>query len=97
MCLFLRNHERSLKKFTHSIDVLGSRQGSWLLRRARIANRFGVRGYAGGDNWCLNCIQFREDSKVAEAALSFLAFFGVNKKVEPRPKNLSNQRRNQPS
>ena len=27
-----------------------------------------------------------EDSKVAEAALSFLAFFGVNKKVEPRPK-----------
>ena len=74
------------KKFTHGIDVLGSRQGSWLLRRARIANRFGVRGYAGGDNWCLNCIQFREDSKVAEAALSFLAFFGVNKKVEPRPK-----------
>ena len=74
------------KKFTHGIDVLGSRQGSWLLRRARIPNRFGVRGYAGGDNWCLNCIQFREESKVAEATLSFLAFFGVNKKVEPRPK-----------
>ena len=29
-------------KYTHGIDVLGSRQGSWLLRRARISNRFGV-------------------------------------------------------
>ena len=75
----------SNKKFTHGIDVLGSRQGAWLLRRAKVSTRYGVKGYAGGNNWCHHCIQFREDRKVAEAALSFLKFFGVNEKVEPRP------------
>ena len=40
------------KKYTHGIDVLGSRQGSWLLKRAGIKKRYGVRGYAGGDEWC---------------------------------------------
>ena len=37
----------SCKKFTHGIDMLGSRQGSWLMRRAKIPNRLGVKGYAG--------------------------------------------------
>ena len=74
------------KKFTHGIDVLGSRQGAWLLRRAKIPNRYGVKGYAGGDNWCHHCIPFREDLKVAEAALGFLRLLGWDKVIEPRPK-----------
>ena len=53
------------KRFTHGIDVLGSRQGSWLLRRANIPNRYGVKGYAGGDNWCHHCIPFQENKKVS--------------------------------
>ena len=73
-------------KFSHGIDVLGSRQGSWLLRSAGIPNRFGVKGYAGGDNWCKKCVSFKENRKVAEAALEFLKLLGSNEKIEPRPK-----------
>ena len=76
----------SNKKFTIGIDVLGSRQGSWLLRRARIPNRFGVKGYAGGDNWCHHCIPFKENKKVSEAALGFLSLIGSDTVIEPRPK-----------
>ena len=74
------------KKFSHGIDVLGSRQGSWLLRSARIPSRFGVKGYAGGDNWCKKSVLFQENRKVAEAALEFLKLLGSNEKIEPRPK-----------
>ena len=73
------------KKFTHGIDVLGSRQGAWLLRRAKIPNRYGVKGYAGGDNWCHHCIPFRENSKVAEASLGFLHLLGFDTVIESRP------------
>jgi ADP-heptose:LPS heptosyltransferase len=78
--LFLRK-----QKFTHGIDVLGSRQGSWLLRRGRIRHRFGVRGYAGGDNWCEKCVEFQEDRKVTESALAFLPLLGATISVAPRP------------
>ncbi len=73
------------KRFSHGIDILGSRQGSWLLRRATIPNRLGVKGYAGGDNWCQKCVQFNETQKVAEAALEFLPLLGAKKQIEPRP------------
>ena len=76
----------SNKKFTHGIDVLGSRQGTWLLRAARIPNRFGVKGYAGGDRWCQKCISFDENRKVAESALEFLKLLGFNENIEPRPR-----------
>ena len=72
-------------KYTHGIDVLGSRQGSWLMRRAKIPNRFGVKGYAGGDNWCTKYIDFKEERKVAEAGLEFLKLIGSEEKIEPRP------------
>ena len=75
----------SKQKYTHGIDVLGSRQGSWLLRRGRIPHRFGVRGYAGGDKTCEKCVDFVENCKVAESALAFLPLLGGQKKVEPRP------------
>jgi heptosyltransferase-2 len=77
---YITQHE-----FTHGIDVLGSRQGSWLLRRSKIANRFGVRGYAGGENWCQQYIEFKEDRNVAKAGLAFLELMGANVDVEPRP------------
>jgi heptosyltransferase-2 len=73
-------------KFSHGIDILGSRQGSWLLRSAGIPNRFGVKGYAGGENWCQKFISFKENRKVAEASLKFLKLLGSTEKIEPRPK-----------
>jgi ADP-heptose:LPS heptosyltransferase len=89
LCYSLFSKEaRYLRKesFSHGIDVLGCRQGSWLLRSAGIPNRFGVKGYAGGDNWCKKCVSFDENRKVAEAALEFLKLLGSNEKIEPRPK-----------
>jgi ADP-heptose:LPS heptosyltransferase len=85
--LFSKEVRRLRKlKFSHGIDVLGSRQGSWLLRSAGIPNRFGVKGYAGGDNWCQKSVSFKESRKVTEAALEFLKLLGSNEKIEPRPK-----------
>ena len=73
------------KKLTHGIDVLGSRQGSWLMRRAKIPNRFGVKGYAGGDNWCTKFIKFNEERNVAEAGLKFLELLNAEEEIDPRP------------
>jgi ADP-heptose:LPS heptosyltransferase len=75
----------SNKKFTHGIDILGSRQGAWLLRRAKIFNRYGVKGYAGGDNWCTKYINFKEDRKVAEAGLKFIELLNAKVEIDPRP------------
>ena len=46
----------------------------------------GVKGYAGGDNWCHHCIPFKENKKVSEAALGFLPLLGSDTVIEPRPK-----------
>ena len=75
----------STKKFTHGIDILGSRQGSWLMRRAKIPNRFGVKGYAGGESWCTKYIDFKEERKVADAGLKFLELLNANVEIDPRP------------
>ncbi len=75
----------SSKKFTHGIDVLGSRQGSWLMRRAKIPNSFGVKGYAGGESWCTKYIDFKEERKVADAGLRFLELLNANVEIDPRP------------
>jgi heptosyltransferase-2 len=48
-------------------------------------NRFGVKGYAGGHNWCTKYIDFKEESKVAEAGLKFLELLNANLEIEPRP------------
>lgn len=78
---------RSLKtkRYSHGIDILGSRQGSWLLKRAGIPLRYGVKGYAGGDTWCDSCINFREDRNVADAGLAFLKLLDTQIETEPRP------------
>ena len=48
---FFSKEVRNIKenRFSHAIDILGSRQGAWLMLRAKIPNRYGVKGYAGGD------------------------------------------------
>ncbi len=73
-------------KYTHGIDVLGSRQGAWLLRRIGIPLRLGVTGYAGGNKWCKQTILFDENRNVAEAALGFLPLLGIDQTIEPRPR-----------
>jgi heptosyltransferase-2 len=75
----------SNKKFTHGIDVLGSRQGSWLMRKAKVPNRFGVKGYAGGESWCSKYIDFNDERKVAEAGLEFLKLMNAELEIDPRP------------
>ena len=75
----------SSKNFTLGIDVLGSRQGSWLMCRARIPKRFGVKGYAGGERWSTNYINFKQDRHVAKASLEFLNLMNADMNMESRP------------
>ena len=86
-CIFSREARFiSKQKYSHGIDMLGSRQGSWLLRRSGVTNRFGVKGYAGGENWCQKFINFDINRNVAVSGLEFLRLLGSNKQIEPRPK-----------
>ena len=55
------------------------------MRRAKIPNRFGVKGYAGGDNWCTKYIDFKTERKVAEAGLEFLNLMNAKVEINPRP------------
>jgi len=55
------------------------------MRRAKIPNKFGVKGYAGGDNWCTKYIEFNEQRKVAEAGLKFLGLLNAEVEIDPRP------------
>lgn len=69
-------------QFTHGIDMLGSRQGSWLLRRCGIPKCFGVKGYAGGDKWCNKNVVFKENCNVSESGIKFLSLIDSSIKVE---------------
>ena len=71
------------QRYTHGIDFLGSRQGSWLFKRASMKNRYGVRGYAGGDTWCTDWVDFHGNRNVAEAGLAFLKLLGAEVEIEP--------------
>ena len=84
--LFSKESQFLLKQnFTHGIDVLGSRQGAWLRQKSRIPNRYGVRGYAGGDKNCTKCVDFIENRKVIESALAFIPLLGGKEKIDTRP------------
>jgi len=48
-------------------------------------NRLGVKGYAGGDNWCTKYINFKEDRKVAQAGLKFIELLNAKVEIDPRP------------
>jgi ADP-heptose:LPS heptosyltransferase len=85
-CLFNKETKYIAKKrFNHGIDVLGSRQGSWLMFRSGIKNRFGVHGYAGGDSLCHRSIQFNENRHVSHSCLEFLKLLKINLEIEARP------------
>mgnify|MGYP004324277605 CR=1 FL=1 len=60
-----------MKRFSHGIDILGSRQGSWLMLRSGIQNRLGVHGYAGGDNLCHKSIHFNENGSSGSLTLYY--------------------------
>ena len=55
------------------------------MRIAKIQNRYGVKGYAGGYKWCTRYIEFKNDRKVAEAGLEFLKLMDARLNIEPRP------------
>ena len=65
---------------------------AWLMCRANIPNRFGVKGYAGGHNWCTKTIDFKEDKNVGRVALSFLKLLNINKKLKQDPKFFNGKR-----
>ena len=72
--VLLSDEAKNLKQnhYTHGIDYLGSRQGAWLLKRIGIPQRYGVKGYAGGGNWCTKCVEFKIDDHVTRAGIKFL-------------------------
>ncbi len=86
--VMLSSEAQAIRKesYSHGIDVLGSRQGSWFLARTGISNRYGVKGYAGGHGWCKDYVEFKENRKVTETALEFLSLLNANINVNPRPK-----------
>lgn len=53
------------------IDVLGSQWGAWLLCRAGIPYRMGVRGYAGGHSVMQSLVPYNADEHVGRSALRF--------------------------
>jgi len=75
-------------KYTHGIDYLGSRQGSWLFKRMGIPIRYGVKGYAGGDNWCTKNIEFKIDEHVSKTGIKFIKIMEPDSKLklDPRPR-----------
>ena len=82
--ILLSDEVSNLKKnkYTHGIDYLGSRQGAWLLKRIGIQKRYGVKGYAGGDNWCSKCIEFKIDDHVSMAGIKFLDIMDTKPKLK---------------
>lgn len=88
--VLLSDEVRHLKKnkYIHGVDYLGSRQGSWLLKRIGIPIRYGVKGYAGGHNWCTKSVDFKIDEHVSKAGIKFLKIMDPHSKLrlDPRPR-----------
>ncbi len=87
--IMLSDEVSNLKKnkYTHGIDYLGSRQGSWLLKRIGIPIRYGVKGYAGGDNWCTKSVEFKIDEHVSKAGLKFIKIMDPDSKLKLDPRS----------
>ena len=87
--ILLSKEAKKLKQnqYSHGIDYLGSRQGSWLLKRLGIKKRYGIRGYAGGDNLCTKYIEFKINQHVSKTGINFLKLVNQDCTVEidPRP------------
>jgi heptosyltransferase-2 len=78
----------SKRQFSHGIDFLGSKQGSLLLKRIGVKNRYGIKGYAGGHKWCTKYIHFKINQHVSVTGLSFIKLINDNCliDIEPRPR-----------
>jgi len=77
--------EIARRRFDAGIDVLGSRWGTLLLRRARIPCRLGVRGYAGGDSGVQAWVEFNPWEHVGRSALRFAELLGATDLPPCRP------------
>jgi ADP-heptose:LPS heptosyltransferase len=73
------------ERFTIGIDVLGSVWGSFLLIRAGIPERLGVRGYAGGHLSTSRWVRYDAHLHVGKAALRFASALGVESLPPTRP------------
>ena len=59
------------------IDVLGSLEGTLLLRRGGIPNRMGARGYGGGHSGCQKWRQFQIDENAGRSTLRYAELLGM--------------------
>lgn len=73
------------RQFEVGIDYLGSPFGSWLMMRAKIPWRLGVKGYAGGHTGVQQFVQFDSTIQVAQAGLKFASLLGAHELPEARP------------
>lgn len=75
------------KRVDLGIDILGSPEGSLLMKFAKIKYRFGVRGYAGGHSGCQKYIQHKIDEHVGRMSLKNLELLNLNitKKIDTSP------------
>ncbi|MCW6036944.1 glycosyltransferase family 9 protein [Spirulina subsalsa FACHB-351] len=73
------------QKFTIGIDIFGSYWGAFLLLRAKIPYRLGVKGYAGGHQVMQQYVQYNEHEQVGRSALRFAELLGVQDLPECRP------------
>lgn len=67
------------------IDILGSPQGTFLMARAGIPYRIGVRGYAGGNTGCQASVDFDSGQSVTNQAFKQLALLGASSPEETSP------------
>ena len=75
------------KKIELAIDILGSPQGTLLHSYCKIPYRFGVKGYAGGENGCQKYIDWKVDDNVTRTALKNLELLNLTKtqKLSTKP------------
>jgi heptosyltransferase-2 len=60
------------------IDILGSPPGALLMLRAGIPRRLGVKGYAGGESGCTECVNYAEGEYVGRSPLRQAALLGLS-------------------
>jgi len=73
------------RRFDVGIDILGSAWGSFLLLRAGIPWRLGVRGYAGGHSALQAAVDFDPIEQVGRSALRFAELLGATALPPVRP------------
>ena len=73
------------RRFDVGIDVLGSVWGSWLLLRAGVPLRLGVKGYAGGHTAVQRFVRYNPDEHVGRSALRFAELLGAVDLPDARP------------